>query len=138
MSSRSNSLNRFDKTLLVCSESCEELEKYLLRPGCKVIRVVDGETAVSKARREMFDVAVLVSTGKAMDMVETVFNLRDLRRAMPIIIVTGAGDADQSAVARAVVAESVPNTKVLSLEELRNFLWSRKNSAKRAKRRYGS
>ena len=86
----------------------------------------------------MFDVAVLVSTGKAMDMVETVFNLRDLRRAMPIIIVTGAGDADQSAVARAVVAESVPNTKVLSLEELRNFLWSRKNSAKRAKRRYGS
>jgi DNA-binding NtrC family response regulator len=121
VSSRSRSLNRFDKTLLVCSESCEDLEKCLLKLGCKVVGVVDGEMAVFKARREIFDAAVLVSTGKEMDMVETVFNLRDLRRSMPIIIVTGSGGADRNAVTERMVAQSVPNTKVLSLQELKSF-----------------
>jgi DNA-binding response OmpR family regulator len=126
------------KALLVCSERCEEVERCLETAGCSVTRAIDGEIAVSSVRREMFDAAVLVSTGQEMDLAETVLNLRDLRKSMPILIVTGVDDGGQNAVARAVVEESVPNTKVLSLEELRNFLWSRKNSAKRAKRRYGS
>ena len=80
------SSNRPCKTLLVCAAKRFDVEEPLKAAGCEIIKVGDGETAVGRVRREMFDIAVLVSTGVAMDVMETAFNIKDIRASMQIVI----------------------------------------------------
>src|SRR3990167_8273177 len=115
-------LSRLGKIMLVCSDSCDEVEKCLLSAGCWVVKVRDGETAVSQAQREIFDAAVLVSTGKTMDLAETVFNLRDINGSMQIIIVADQDDINQSPIVKEIVARMTPNTQALTIVELENQL----------------
>lgn len=112
--------HRFDKTLLVCAESCEEVEKCLASAGCIVTKVSDGAKAVNRIRREIFDTAVLVSTGKEMDLAETVFNLRDIRSSMEIVIVADSSDASGNVIGR--IATTVPNTTMVNLHGLEVLL----------------
>ena len=120
---------RFNKTLLVCSGRCEEVEKYLTDTGCIVTRVSDGNRAIYRSRREMFDAAVLVSTGKEMDMVETVFNLRDIRSSMEIVIVADYADASRDVIGE--IATIVPNTIMVNLHGLEVLLETFKNASPR-------
>lgn len=121
--------HRFDKTLLVCSETCEQVEKCLADAGCVVTKVRDGNKAVQKVCREMFDAAVLISTGKEMDLAETVFNLRDISGSMEIVIVADSADAGGNVVGK--IAATVPNTITLSLHGLEVVLEAFKDQVQR-------
>jgi hypothetical protein len=68
----------------------------------------------------MFDTAVLISTGKEMDLVETVLNLRDLRSSMEIVIVAECSDARENVIGK--VASTVPRTTMLSPRGLKVLL----------------
>jgi DNA-binding NtrC family response regulator len=115
-------LNGLEKMLLVATQSCEPIEKCLMLAGCKIVRALDGEEAVSQTLRHVFDAAVLVSTGPKMDLVETAFNLRDIRGSMDILIITGVAPAAEGAGEEEALAHSVPNTKVLTVKELEDLL----------------
>lgn len=117
--------------MLVCSERCDEVEKCLVDAGGRIVKVRDGEAAVSQTLRHAFDAAVLVSTGSKMDLAETAFNLRDIRESMEILIVAGVGQSTPSAVAGEVLARSVPNTKVLTVKELEALLSSSRGSPRK-------
>ena len=106
-------LRRFEKTLLVCSENCHEVERCLTAGGGKVTKVSDGYNAVYRVRTETFDAAVLVSTGEEMDLAETVFNLRDITRSMEILIVLDGADSSGNLVAK--IAATVPHTIIVNL-----------------------
>lgn len=113
-------LRRFEKTLLVCSEDCHEVEKCLTGTGGNVTKVSDGYNAVYRVRTETFDAAVLVSTGQEMDLAETVFNLRDITRSMEILIVLDSADSSGNLVAK--IAATVPHTIIVNLHGLEVLL----------------
>lgn len=114
-------MNGLKKTLLVCAEDCDEVEKCLVAAGCEVVVVRDGEAAVTRARREVFDAAVLISTGKEkeMDLAETVLNLLDIRDSMQIIVLAGRSGVRQDTPSMDDVIGSVQKIKILHTEELK-------------------
>jgi PleD family two-component response regulator len=111
-------LSKLEKIMLVCSEACNEVEKCLLSAGCWVVKLNSGEAAISRAQRENFDLAVLVSTGKAMDLAETVLNLRDINESMQIVVVTEPGAIKNDSFRKALVAHPVPGTQLLTVAQI--------------------
>ena len=75
------------KVLLVSSEDCEEIEHRLQSLRYQFVQVSDGQSAVERVETEMFDAAVVVSTGAEMDPLETAFNLNDIAASMPIFMI---------------------------------------------------
>ncbi|MEX0804330.1 MAG: hypothetical protein WD688_13585 [Candidatus Binatia bacterium] len=120
MSVSDSSPRRFDRTLLVCSEDCGEIESYLNCAGCRVTKVSDGGRAVYKFRREAFDAAVLVSTGKEMDLAETVLNLSDISSSTAIVVVSDGADASARFIGE--IAATVPNATIMNRHGLQILL----------------
>jgi DNA-binding response OmpR family regulator len=108
---------------LVSTESCADIEDRLAAAGYTVAKATDGGDAVAQARRGTFDAAVVVSTGGKMGLAETVLNIRDIRQAMPIIIVAG----DEAPGEGELLMHSVPGTILVDARGVTSLL----NSFKR-------
>ena len=113
---------RTRKIMVVCSDFNDNLATDSARDGWRLIWVYDGKTAISKARREKFDMILLLSTGKEMDVTETLLNLRDIRESMPIVVVTEPHEVEKSLVPNL----TFPNAKVVSVQGLGNLIESLK------------
>lgn len=124
---------RFGKTLLVCSQRCPEVERHLAGAGCLLTKVRDGTKALRKIRREIFDTAILLSTGKQMDLVETILNLRDIRPSMPMIVLIDPANSEPNAAAQAIIARAIPEVPVFTVTEFQTHLESIEGQEKRAK-----
>ena len=114
----------FDRTLLVCSESCEAVKKCLTSAGCIVTKVSDGGRAVYKIRRGIFDAVVLVSTGKEMDLVETILTVRDIRPSIQMIVIIDPASTERNSIAASVIAQTIPKVPVFTLAEFQTHLAS--------------
>jgi hypothetical protein len=110
--------SKLEKIMLVCSETCDEVEKCLLSSGCWVVKLNSGEAAINRAQRENFDLVVLVSTGKAMDLAETVLNLRDVNESMQIVVVMERDTMRNDFFRKTLVAHPVPGTRLLTAAQL--------------------
>jgi hypothetical protein len=111
-------LPKLEKIMLVCSEACDEVERCLLSAGCGVVKLNSGEAAINRAQRENFDSAVLVSTGKAMDLAETVLNLRDVNESMQIVVVMERDTMRNDFFRKTLIAHPVPGTRLLTVAQL--------------------
>jgi hypothetical protein len=110
------------RILLVCSNACDEVEKALANAGCAVVIAREGGTAISQARAQLFDAAVLVSTGREMDLAATALNLRAVTVSMPIVIATGFVEASETRRRREMIASLIPNTKLLDVAGFASFV----------------
>ena len=106
---------RPSKTLLVGGAERKDVERRLKAAGCAVLTVNDGVGAITRARREMFDAAVLVSTGDAMDLMETIFNLKDIRQSMRIIVLRDARMDNED-------LATIPNVQCCSVRDLQSLI----------------
>jgi hypothetical protein len=105
------------RIMLVRSMPFDEVKQCLEATGGEVVTLDDGESAIVEAQRARFDMAVLVSTGKGMDLAETVFNLRDVRPSMPIVIIADAYGSEAEFIAR-----TCSNTRALRADGLAAYL----------------
>jgi hypothetical protein len=112
------------RVLLVCSSGDNAVEESLIRAGCVVSRSLSGQAAVLKLRHEAIDAAVLISTGREMDLTETALTLRDINASVEIIVLMGPKrTADETARADAV-ARAIPNARILTAPELNVYFAS--------------
>ena len=116
------------KIMLVCSTPSAEVEKCLRTAGGEIVTVNDGEAAIIKAQHATFNMAVLVSTGKTMDLAETVFNLRDINSSMPILIIDERHGAQESQAQ--IIAHASPNTRAVTVHDLASYLGVTERSAR--------
>lgn len=107
------------KVLLVSSEPEDKVIDCLRHANCFVMQASDGASALAFAKHIAVDVVVLISTGDAMTRTETALNLRDIRPSSEIVLIArdrGKLTASETA------ARAISNTRVLSRQELRNYL----------------
>jgi len=110
------------KVLLVCAADCSELEQRLVRGGCFTTTVNNGVEAILCAKHESIDTALLVSTGKEMDVAETALNLSDINSSLEIIIVVEPKRSEQQEAQTAVIQYAIPQTRILTIQELSQYL----------------
>jgi DNA-binding response OmpR family regulator len=108
MSSEANLKLR--KVMLVSTKSSDPIRHCLIAMGNDVVQVKDGEGAIFKAQHTSFDIAVLESTGRTMDMPETALNLRDARPSMPIVVMRTNVTGEEAE----VIARACPNARLLT------------------------
>jgi hypothetical protein len=112
---------RGERILLVSATACEKENELLIGPRREIIKSSSGEDAIFRAKRSRFDLAVLISTGKNLDMVETVFNLRDARPSMPILIMAAEVGSEEAS----MIANACPNAHVLTSADLAAYIAAR-------------
>ena len=115
------------KALVVSSTPCQKVEQCLRAAGSRITTAQDGQDAIERVEHGAFDMTVLVSTGKCMDLAETYFNLRDLNPSMEIIILAENDDAKRDPV-KDVIARTFPNTQALTLDGLAYVLGVDRNT----------
>jgi hypothetical protein len=113
------------KVLVVCSANCSELQERLVRAGCFITIANNGTDAILRAKHEPIDTALLISTGKEMDVAETALNLSDVNSSLEIIIITEGKVSEQQAQTE-LIRHAIPQTRTLTLQELSQYL-NRKN-----------
>jgi hypothetical protein len=109
------------KVFLISSEKADKAVDSLRRANCVVLTAADGESALVFAKHIMVDAFILLSTGNSMGRIETALNLRDIHPFTEIILV--ARETGESTRGEAV-AKAIPNTRVLTLKQLGDYLTS--------------
>jgi len=104
--------------MVIGSEIPQSLNAIFRAATSRVTHIPDGKMAVSRAKHEMFDAAILISTGEEMDLAETVFNLRDICDSMKLIILSDQANSIKSAVPKKTLAGLVSNATVMTTREL--------------------
>lgn len=98
------------------------MEKRLLREGCLITKVNNGAQAIVRAKHESIDIALLVSTGNEMDAAETALNLSDINSSLEIIMIVERKGSEQQAAQTEVVKHAIPQTRILTIPELSQYL----------------
>jgi DNA-binding response OmpR family regulator len=108
--------------MLVCSNACKGVEEQLRDAGYWTLHFSGGRAAIQRVKHELFDMAVVISTGDSVDSVETVLNLREIRPAMPIVVIAEKDNRDWRGADQAVMSQTLGKTTVVSSGEFTSFL----------------
>jgi CheY-like chemotaxis protein len=122
MSSETRASGIGNKVMLLGIDNNNVLEKRLQAAGCHVIKVTDEEAALDHVRHEIFDKAVMVSTGSLIDTAEMIFSLRDLNRSMEIIILVDRPGKYANRLLRQLLLHPIAGTQIMTRRQLQKAL----------------
>lgn len=114
--------NKGAKIMLVGADNNHILERRFQAAGCRVTKVPDNGAALDRARHEVFDATVLVSSGSLISVAETIFNLRDLNSSMAIIIVVGRLGRPANRFLRQLLQHPIEGTQFVTRRQLQKQL----------------
>ena len=120
------------KMILVGTDQSQILERRFKAAGYEVLTVTDSMAAIDHVRREILNTAVLISTGRLVNIAETVFNLRDLNRSMEIVIVINRLGGRSSRLLRPLLEHPIGHTRVLTRRQLQRELSAYKARERRS------
>ncbi len=120
-----------NKVMVVSSEPAEVLDRYLRAVGADITKVQDGQSAIYQLNRAVFDLVIVLSTGKAMDVAETVLNLRDIRPSTRIVIIQDGHKLEAE-----MISLAFPNTQAMSLDRLAAYLEVSESNSRTLPRRH--
>ncbi len=109
------------RVLLVCAADCSKLQQRLVRAGCSIVTANTGAEAILRAKHETIDTALLVSTGKEMDVAETALNLSDINSSLEIVIIEQEHFEHWTADTDAI-RHAIPRTRILTAQEFGDYL----------------
>ena len=67
------------KSLVVSTTPRNDVQQCLLAAGSTVTVAQNGQEAIRCAEHATFDMAVIISTGEEMDLIETYLHIRELK-----------------------------------------------------------
>ena len=108
--------------MLIGSDEKQVLERRFQAAGAQVTHVSDSAAALERARHKLFDAAVLVSKGSLINVAETVFNLRDLNRSMPIFILVDRMGRQTHRFLRQLLEHPIEGTRIVTRRQLQKQL----------------
>ena len=109
------------KTLLVSTTPRNDVQQCLRAAGTNVIVAQNGPEAIRRAEHATFDMAVIVSTGPYMDLIETYLNIRELKPSMEIVLLAqDEAHAEEQTANR--IATCFARTHALTVEGLADYL----------------
>lgn len=108
--------------MLVGCDKKQILQKRLEAAGARVIRVSNGAAALDCVRHADLHAAVLVSKGALIDDTEIVFNLRDLNRALRIILLVDRVKGERKRLLQQLIEHPIEGTKVVTRREMQKEL----------------
>jgi hypothetical protein len=118
MSSKDDAGARFGAILLIGFDAKHVLERRFRAAGARVIQVNDGVAALERVRHELFDAAILLSKGSLINVAETVFNLRDLQRSLPIVVLVDRLNRRTDRILRQLEEHPIEGTQIVTRREL--------------------
>ena len=104
--------------MVVSSNENHPVLRELADHGWKVSRVGSGQAAVELIRRNLFKFIVIISTDAQMDVTETLFNLHDVNRDLPVVVLANHDEYT----ALAVELSGIDKLELLLATELSGFL----------------
>lgn len=110
--------------MLIGVDARQILQRRFQLAGCQVVKVSDNQSALFQARQESFDLAVLVSKGSLTNTAETIFNLRDVRASMEIIVLVERL-AKSNRFLRQLLQHPIKGTYILTRRQLQKHLHER-------------
>jgi DNA-binding response OmpR family regulator len=110
------------RIMLVGRDHNQILRKRFQSVGWEVVAVDDSRNAIERARHESFDTTIVLSSGSALNVAETIFNLRDLNRSMEIILLVDRQAKHPNRFLRRLIEHPIGGTRILTRRQLRHDL----------------
>jgi DNA-binding response OmpR family regulator len=108
--------------LLVSATTSNAVQDCLHATGSTITVAHSGEDAVRLAEHGWFDLAIIVSTGEYMDIVETYLNIRELRPSMDIVLLSEKVDDEGNDRMVENITSAFSNTYAFGFDGLSSFL----------------
>ena len=107
---------------MVGTDADKDVQEQFIRADWHVITTDAGAAAVAYAKHNSFSTAVLMSTGREMDLAETALNLRDVQPSLEIVILVDRTPDKETAAQADAVLRAIPNSRILTKSELNSYL----------------
>jgi hypothetical protein len=114
--------SNIQRIMLVGPDRNQILKKRFQAVGWEVVAVNDSRNAIEHARHRLFDATVVLSSGSAINVAETIFNLRDLNRSMEIILLVDRPGRFPGRLLRHLLEHPIEGTRILTRRQLQKQL----------------